>query len=93
MFNKFIRWFTPKKKIEEEVAMTVQFLKMLQMTEEKELSCSEVYELVDQFVELQASGENVEEAMPLVKRHLDMCRGCFEEYEALLAALALEESP
>ncbi len=78
--------------MEEDAAMAVKFLKMLEMTEEQELSCEEVYELIDQFVELQARGEDVEKAMPLVKHHLDMCRGCFEEYEALVAALAFEES-
>ncbi len=92
MIKKIISWFMPKKKkMEEDAAITVKFLKMLEMTEEQELSCDEVYELIDQFVDLQARGENVEKAMPLVKRHLDMCRGCFEEYEALLATLAFEE--
>jgi len=81
-----------QKKKKEDAATTIQFLQMLEMTDENEFSCGDVYELIDQFVELQQRGENVAELMPLVKRHLDMCRDCFEEYEALLAALAFEES-
>jgi len=93
MIKKIINWFMPKKrKMDDDAAMTVKFLKMLEMTEERELSCGEVYELVDQFVELKARGENVEEAMPLVKHHLDLCRECLEEYEALAAALVIEEN-
>jgi len=87
---RFFNWLKPKKKKEEDAAMTIQFLQMLEMTDENELSCDDVHELLDQFVELQQRGEDVEELMPLVKRHLDMCRDCFEEYEALLAALAFE---
>ena len=79
-----------KKKMEENAAMTVNFLEMLEMTEEQELTCDEVHELIDQYVELKQRGENVEEIMPLVKHHLDICRDCFEEYEALLAALEFE---
>jgi hypothetical protein len=93
MIKKLFRWFKPKQeKMKEDAAMTVQFLHMLEMTEEQEFSCEAVHELLDQFVELKRRGENVETLMPLVKHHLDICRECFEEYEALMAALAFEES-
>ena len=92
MMMKFFNWLKPKKKKEEDVAVIIQFLQMLEMTDENEISCDDVHELLDQFVELQQRGERVEELMPLVKRHLDMCRECFEEYEALLAALAFEKT-
>ncbi len=72
--------------------MTLKLLKMLDMTHEDELSCGEVHALLDEYVELKLRGEDVEALMPLVKYHLDICRDCFEEYEALLAALAFEES-
>lgn len=79
-----------KKKMEENAAMTANLLKMLEMTKEDEHSCADVYELLDQFAELKTRGANVEEMMPKVKHHLDMCKDCFEEYEALLAALEFE---
>jgi hypothetical protein len=91
MIKKLLNWLMPKKKkMEKDAAMTVGFLKMLEMTQEEEFSCDEVHQLVDQYVELKLRGANVEELMPKVKHHLDMCKDCFEEYEALLAALEFE---
>ncbi|MCP4139801.1 MAG: hypothetical protein GY755_05840 [Chloroflexi bacterium] len=93
MIKKIINWLMPKKKkMEENAAMTANFLKMLEMTKEDEHSCSDVYELLDQFVELKMRGADVEKIMPKVKHHLDMCKDCFEEYEALMAALEFETS-
>ena len=82
----------PKKKAAEDPGMTLQLLHMLDVTHDDELSCGEVHELIDQYVELKQRGENVDELMPLVKHHLDMCKECFDEYEALLAALEFAEA-
>ncbi|HIE24903.1 MAG TPA: hypothetical protein EYP74_02770 [Anaerolineales bacterium] len=71
---------------------TINFLKMLDMTESQEISCMDVYELIDEYVELKRRGEDVSELMPKVKHHLDMCRDCFEEYEALMVALDFEDA-
>jgi len=71
--------------------MTVNLLKKLVMTNENELPCDEVHILVDQFAEMKLRGDDVESLMPMVKHHLDMCRDCLEEYEALIAALEFEE--
>lgn len=60
-----------------------KLLTMLSGTQEKELTCDEVFALLDQFVELAAQGEDVSQLMPLVQHHLDMCPDCREEYEAL----------
>ena len=91
MLRKIINWFNPKKAIEE-TEMTLQLLHMLNITREDELSCGEVNDLIDQYVELKQRGENVERLMPLVKHHLDLCRECFDEYEALMAVLEFEEA-
>lgn len=56
-------------------------------TESDEIACNECFEKLDRFVELARAGKPVEEIMPKVKGHLDRCRDCREEYEALLAAL------
>ncbi len=56
---------------------------MLSNTQETELTCDEVYALLDQFVEMAARGEDVSQLMPLVKQHLDMCPDCMEEYKVL----------
>lgn len=64
--------------------MMGKLLHMLENTDEVEISCDEVFELLDQYVELEARGENVAELLPFVKKHLDRCRDCHEEYEALV---------
>ena len=38
-------------------------------------------------VELELDGKDPAEAFPLIRYHLELCTGCSEEYEALLAAL------
>ncbi|MCK6585845.1 MAG: hypothetical protein L6Q49_22295 [Anaerolineales bacterium] len=60
-----------------------KMMTMLAHTEERELTCDEVYALLDEFVELAARGEDVSKLMPLVKHHLDMCPDCREEYKVL----------
>jgi hypothetical protein len=47
--------------------------------------------LLDQYAEAVERGEDTAQLMPLVKHHLDLCRDCHEEYEALLNIL--ESSP
>jgi hypothetical protein len=64
--------------------MALKILGMLEKTQEEELTCDDVFALLDQFTEMAARGENVSELMPLVKLHLDICGDCREEYEALL---------
>jgi hypothetical protein len=67
-------------------------LEILTKTHDEEMDCGEVFEIIDQFVEAKVRGEDVSEAMPLILRHLDLCRDCFEEYEALLRVIEAEES-
>ena len=59
-------------------------LGMLSMTDEQELSCDDVFALLDQFAELVKRGEDASHLMPMVQKHLNMCPDCREEYEALL---------
>lgn len=61
-----------------------KLLRMLSLTRPREISCDEVYELMDHYVELQTRGENVQALMPLVAHHMQICPECREEYEALL---------
>ncbi len=59
----------------------------VKMTREHELDCGQCYDEIDKFVELELSGKNAAEVMPLVQEHLDLCGACREEYQALLDAL------
>jgi hypothetical protein len=63
-------------------------LAALAVTQDVELSCDEVLDLLDQYAELAVSGEDVEKVMPLVHHHMQMCGDCREEFEALLRILA-----
>ena len=59
----------------------------LLITHEEEFSCDEVFALVDEYAEASQRGEDVASLKPLIRRHLDMCRECDEEYQALLRVL------
>lgn len=66
-----------------------QIVGALSMTEDEELSCDEVFRLLDQFAELRAAGENPAIYFPLVEKHLEKCMDCREEYEAVLVMLGV----
>jgi len=78
--RRFHTWYHPDP-------ITLKMLQSLAMTEEHEISCDEVYAVLDQFAEAVLRGENVLVFMPLVRQHLDMCPDCRAEYEALLNML------
>ena len=56
-------------------------------TKDEEIGCMECYEELDNFVEMHLEGKKPEEALPLVKHHLDLCPACKEEYSALIEAM------
>jgi len=64
-----------------------KMLRMIENTQQEELACDKVFELLDTYSEMAVRGENVEELLPLVKHHLDMCPDCREEYEAVMRIL------
>ncbi|MBI5354038.1 MAG: hypothetical protein HZB50_15455 [Chloroflexi bacterium] len=63
--------------------MMQKVLTMLSNTQDVEMTCDEVFAVLDQFAELAARGEDVSRLMPLVQHHLDMCPDCQEEYKVL----------
>jgi len=67
--------------------MLGKLLRMVENTDDVEIPCDDVFDLLDQYVELEARGEDVAHLLPFVKRHLDKCRNCHEEYEALARIL------
>ena len=56
-------------------------------TQAQELSCDEVYALLDVFAEVVSRGEDAAALMPLVQHHLEMCPDCREELTALLRSM------
>lgn len=71
----------------------MKLIHMLENTDDIELSCDEVYAIIDHYVELESRGEDVARILPMVRRHLDNCRDCLEEYEALSRILAAYTTP
>ena len=67
--------------------LVADIMHKLQKTYEEELSCDEVFALIDEYAEANQRGEDVADLKPLIRRHLDMCRECDEEYQALLRVL------
>lgn len=68
-----------------------RWLKNIYETQEEEISCSECFDKVSRFVELEVSGQSASAQMPQLKQHLDQCRACRDEYETLRDLRLLEE--
>lgn len=66
-------------------------LEQLARTQPQELSCDEVYEVLDSFAERAHRGEDAAALMPLVQHHLELCPDCREELAALLRSLEATE--
>ncbi|MEX2161999.1 MAG: hypothetical protein WD751_08805 [Anaerolineales bacterium] len=67
-------------------------LKRVLGTRSEEIGCETCYEKLDQFAELELEGKDASEILPLLKKHLESCQSCNEEYKALLTALKEFES-
>ena len=55
--------------------------------EENDIGCGACGKEMDAFVDLHIAGKDAAASLPLVRAHLDQCRDCREEFEALLAIL------
>jgi hypothetical protein len=53
----------------------------------EEMSCSEFFDVLPRFVDLQLAGEDVDKLLPGVAHHLHQCPECDEVYQALLRAV------
>lgn len=68
------------------------WLRNIYRTQEEEISCTECFDLVSHYVDVEISGRDVATELPQMKQHLRQCRACREEYEALRDLVQLEES-
>ncbi len=59
------------------------WLQRIYHTENEEISCTECFDLVSRYVDVELSGEDPSAKMPQVKQHLSQCPACREEYETL----------
>ena len=67
-----------------------RWLKNIHQTQEQEISCSECFDQVSHFVEVELSRQDAAGRMPQLKQHLDQCAACREEYETLRDLRRLE---
>jgi predicted component of type VI protein secretion system len=89
--KEIFQWFFGKKRLSspqngmqgDKSEMMQKMMAMLSNTQDVELTCDDVFAVLDQFAELAARGENVAQLMPLIQQHLDMCEDCRDEYKVL----------
>jgi len=67
------------------------WLQNIYHTQEEEISCTECFELVSRYVELESSGEDPAIKLLQVKQHLNQCPACRAEYETLRDLRRLED--
>jgi hypothetical protein len=70
-----------------EPAVLKEMVRVVLSTRPDEIGCDECLDQLDRFVEMKLAGKDAAQAMPLVQDHLERCRDCREEFEALLEAL------
>ncbi len=58
-------------------------MRLISNTRDEELSCTECFDLISRYVDLEAVGGDVARAMPSLAQHLHQCGVCHEEYEVL----------
>lgn len=74
--------------------LLIKLLEKVARTQEHEIDCQEVYELIDLYAEAAVRGQDAGAMLPLVKHHLELCAECLEEYQTLMQILiAVGDSP
>jgi len=78
-----------------DVSRLERLLRLAARTQEQELSCTECFDLLPQYVDLEVAGEAPDQQLPLFRQHLEQCAVCREEYETVreLARLEAEGRP
>lgn len=85
LFQNLRNHLAPKPELTDEVIL--KFLHVLEQARAEDLSCSDMYARLDEFVENEMKGIDPEKITPIIQEHLDICNECCEEYEALLAVV------
>ncbi len=65
-----------------------RWLGQIYATEEEELSCSDCFDLVSEYVEGELAHTALDEQMRQIRQHLGQCRVCREEYQVLREIVA-----
>lgn len=89
LIQKIRNGITPQEQVSNE--MVLGFLRVLETVDHEEITCDELYEKLDQYVELEVDKKDAAHIMPLIREHLDVCPECCEEYETLLRVVEITE--
>ena len=60
-----------------------RWVKRILETEEKEISCSECFDLVSVYVDEELAGKAGDSKWHPIRQHLSQCQACQDEYEIL----------
>ncbi|MER7555884.1 hypothetical protein ABTZ46_03020 [Nocardioides sp. NPDC126508] len=60
-------------------------------TDPTDVGCGQLFDLLDQYVELVVTGEDPEKHLPGVTAHLEACGPCAEDYRGLLATVSEQD--
>ncbi len=66
---------------------TKKLLQMVATSMPDAIDCDGCFEHLAEFVDHELLGSEIPEALEKVKRHIDQCLCCYDEYDALLQAL------
>jgi len=82
LIKKIRNGMNPQEKLSN--AAVLGFLRVLETVDTEEISCDDLYEKLDEYVEREVNKKDAARIMPLMREHLDTCHECCEEYETLL---------
>ena len=60
-----------------------RMLNMIESTTEADSGCDAVYDVMEELVEMQLDGGNLQELVPAIHNHLESCMCCQSELNAL----------
>jgi hypothetical protein len=68
-----------------------QFIRSIFAVQDKEILCSEFFDMLPSYVDSELEGDDVEKLFPQVTHHLHQCPECNEVYQALLQSVRSEK--
>ena len=54
----------------------------------EQITCERCFDLLDEYVELEAEGRDADARIPGMRAHLEGCPACHDEHESLLALVS-----
>lgn len=68
-----------------------QWIRNIFATQEDEIDCGQLFEMLSQFVDMEISGEDAARLLPYVHQHLQQCPECEELHQVIHDIAHLEE--